>query len=72
MLFWKKKKGSIFNIGRKKGNYDLSNHLNVEQVINIECNIWLPDQLYYYIGQNYIGNYQNLLYRTVFPYNFDR
>ena len=41
LLFWKKKKGSIFNIGRKKGNYGISNYLNIEQVITIECKLRL-------------------------------
>ena len=64
LLFWKKKKGSIFNIRRKKATYDISNYRNVEQVINFECNIQQA------INKSYINPLPNfcrkiMMYATV-------
>jgi hypothetical protein len=49
LLFWKKKKGSIFDIGRKKGTYDISNNRTVKQVLTIEYKLSLASQLNYMI-----------------------
>ena len=54
LLFWKKKKGSIFDFGRKKGNYDITKYRNVEQVITIEYKLNLAVQV------NYVLFKQNL------------